>query len=118
MYWPLVWYRATVTKTLLRTLIDTISASSNVERDKIIVISDLHLGNDLAYSEGAKHLKRLEQFLNEVRSSNTIKELVIAGDMFDEWYIPTRVNTYGNGSQADFIRKTVTANQSIAIRIK
>lgn len=107
-----------MTKTLLRTLIDTISASSNVERDKIIVISDLHLGNDLAYSEGAKHLKRLEQFLNEVRSSNTIKELVIAGDMFDEWYIPTRVNTYGNGSQADFIRKTVTANQSIAIRIK
>lgn len=92
---------------------DTISTSSNIERDKIIVISDLHLGNDLAYSEDVKHLKRLEQFLNEVRSSNTIKELVIAGDMFDEWYIPTRVNTYGNGSQADFIRKTVVANQSV-----
>ncbi|NLI36870.1 MAG: hypothetical protein GX416_10210 [Bacteroidales bacterium] len=92
---------------------DTISASSNVERDKIIVISDLHLGNDLAYSENVKHLKRLEQFLNEVRSSNTIKELVIAGDMFDEWYIPTRVNTYGNGSQTDFVRKTVVANQRI-----
>jgi len=92
---------------------DNTSETSTTERDKIVVISDLHLGNDLAYSENVKHLKRLEQFLNEVRSSNTIKELVIAGDMFDEWYIPTRSETYGGGSQADFIKKTVVANQSI-----
>ena len=53
---------------------DSISESSNNERDKIVVISDLHLGNDLAYSENVKHLERLEQFLNEVRSSSTVKE--------------------------------------------
>ncbi len=92
---------------------DTISESSSNERDKMVVISDLHLGNDLSYSENVKHLKRLEQFLNEVRSSGTIKELVIAGDMFDEWYIPTRTDTYGSGSQADFVRKTVAANQGV-----
>lgn len=91
---------------------DTLSESNN-DRDKIVVISDLHLGNDLSYSENVKHLKRLEQFLNEVRSSSTIKELAIAGDMFDEWYIPTRTDTYGSGSQADFIRKTVAANQAV-----
>jgi UDP-2,3-diacylglucosamine pyrophosphatase LpxH len=92
---------------------DNTSESSNNERDKIVVISDLHLGNDLSYSENVKHLKRLEQFLNEVKASNTIKELVIAGDMFDEWYIPTRTNTYGSGTQADFIKKTVAANQGV-----
>lgn len=92
---------------------DYTSESSVKERDKIVVISDLHLGNDLAYSETVKHQKRLEQFLNEVRTSGTIKELVIGGDMFDEWYIPTRVNTYGDGTQADFIRKTVKANKDI-----
>lgn len=92
---------------------DTTSESSNNVRDKIVVISDLHLGNDLAYSENVKHLKRLQQFLNEVRSSQTIRELVIAGDMFDEWYIPTRADTYSGGSQASFIKKTVAANQSI-----
>ena len=91
---------------------DTLSESNN-DRNKIVVISDLHLGNDLSYSENVKHLKRLEQFLNEVRSSSTIKELTIAGDMFDEWYIPTRTDTYGSGSQADFIRKTVAANQAV-----
>ncbi|HPE58559.1 MAG TPA: metallophosphoesterase [Bacteroidales bacterium] len=92
---------------------DNISENSSNERDKIVVISDLHMGNDLSYSENVKHLQRLEQFLNEVRSSATIKELVIGGDMFDEWYVPTRVDAYGGGSQADFVRKTVAANQVI-----
>jgi len=92
---------------------DAISESRNTGRDKIVVISDVHLGNDLAYSENVKHLKRLEEFLNEVRRSATVKELVIGGDMFDEWYIPTRTDTYGNGTQADFIRKTVAANQGV-----
>ena len=92
---------------------DIIFDSSNDTRDKIVVISDLHLGNDLTYSENVKHLERLEEFLNEVRSSATVKELVIGGDMFDDWYIPTRTDTYGGGSQADFIRKTVAANQGV-----
>ncbi len=89
-----------------------VESDSNV-RNKIVVISDLHLGNDLSYSENVKHLKRLQEFLNSVRSSATVKELVIGGDMFDEWYIPSRVNTYGGGSQADFVKKSVEANQDI-----
>lgn len=92
---------------------DTTAVSSNQERNKILVISDLHLGNDLSYSETVHHLGRLEAFLKEVRSSKTIKELVIAGDMFDDWYIPTRTDTYGSGTPTDFIRKTVAANQRI-----
>ncbi len=92
---------------------DILTVSSNELRDKIVVISDLHLGSDLSYSETVKHLKRLEQFLNEVRSSNTVKELVIAGDMLDDWYVPTRIDTYGGGSQADFVRKSVKANQGV-----
>lgn len=92
---------------------DTISVSSNTDRDKIVIISDLHLGNDLSYSENVKHLPRLKEFLNEVRSSATVKELVIGGDMFDEWYIPTRSETYPNASQTEFIEKTVKANQAV-----
>lgn len=92
---------------------DTISVSSNEARDKIVVISDLHLGNDLSYSENVKHLQRLEEFLNEVRSSATIRELVLGGDIFDDWYVPTRIDAYGDGLQADFIRKTVAANQGV-----
>lgn len=92
---------------------DTVAENVGNDREKIVIISDLHIGNDLSYSETVKHLQRLEQFLNEVRSSETVKELVIGGDMLDEWYIPSRTNTYGGGTQADFVKKTVAANQGV-----
>ena len=66
---------------------DIISESSNDARDKIVVISDLHLGNDLSYSETVAHLDRIAQLLNEVRTSATIKELILNGDILDEWYL-------------------------------
>jgi UDP-2,3-diacylglucosamine pyrophosphatase LpxH len=100
-------------ETIVPNPFDTISESSNNERDKILIISDLHLGSDLSYSETVKHIERLEQFLNEVKTSATIKELILNGDILDEWYIPTRVDSYDGGSQADFSRKTVAANQGI-----
>lgn len=92
---------------------DNCAESSHVAREKIVVISDLHLGNDLTYSENVKHLERLEQFLNEVRESESIKELILAGDILDEWYIPTRIDSYGAGTQADFARKSATANKAV-----
>lgn len=92
---------------------DNLRESSNIARDKIVVISDLHIGNDISYSETVKHMPRLIEFLNEVRSSATVKELVIGGDMFDEWYIPAKADTYGGGTQADFVRKTVAANKGL-----
>lgn len=92
---------------------DNISDSNNDKRNKIVVISDLHLGADIAYTETIHHLDRLEQFLKEVRSSTTIKEMIINGDLYDDWYVPTRVDTYGTGSHADFIRKTIATNQKV-----
>ena len=92
---------------------DTISLGDNSVREKIVIISDLHLGSNLSYSENVKHLKRLEQFLNEVKSSTSIKELVIGGDMIDEWSVPMLVNTYSNGSQTDFVKKLVATNKGV-----
>ena len=109
----LLFANCTKTDPIVLNPFDIVFESSNDSRDKIVVISDLHLGNDLTYSETVKHLKRLEEFLNEVRTSSTVKELVIAGDMFDDWYIPTRIDTYGGSSQADFIRKSVSANKGV-----
>lgn len=82
-------------------------------RNKIIVVSDLHLGNDLSYSECVQHLPRLAQFLTEIRESKTVKELVIAGDMLDEWYVPSRTDTYGGKTQKEFIQKIATQNKSV-----
>jgi len=92
---------------------DEMESSNNNSRDKIVVISDIHLGADLSYSENTKHLSRLEQFINEVRDSKTVKELVIGGDMIDGWYVPTRTNTYSAGSQQAFVKKIASSNKVV-----
>lgn len=91
---------------------DTTVNNSEV-RNKIVVISDLHLGSDLSYSECVQHLPRLTEFLNNIRYSKTVKELVIAGDMLDEWYVPSRNDTYQGKTQLDFIKKIAETNKCV-----
>jgi hypothetical protein len=59
-------------------------------RAVIMCISDLHLGDDRSFNIGYGWLNDnrslLAGFLNKVRLSPNIKELVIAGDLFDEWF--------------------------------
>ena len=92
---------------------DLTSESDPLVRNKIVVISDLHLGADTSYSENVRHLPRLAQFLGEIRESETVKELVIAGDMLDEWYVPSRNNTYKGETQEAFIRKIASQNKIV-----
>jgi len=80
------------------------------KRNEIVVISDLHMGADLSYSELNKNLEPLEKFLNKIRISANVKELVIAGDLLDEWFVPADVNTYDGKDQSDFVKRiAVTA---------
>ncbi|GAB1419755.1 hypothetical protein MASR2M12_25200 [Bacteroidales bacterium] len=83
------------------------------ERNVIVVISDLHLGADLAYAECSKNLVALENFLEKVRKAPNVKELVIAGDLLDEWYVPANVNTYQGKDQADFVRRIAQSNKGV-----
>lgn len=92
---------------------DSEIGNGTVARDKILVISDLHLGADLSYSECVHHLPMLIDFLNDVRQSKTIKELVIAGDMLDEWYVPSRNDTYEGKTQLDFVKKIAEKNKCV-----
>ena len=92
---------------------ETTESGVVLTRDKVVVISDVHLGNDTTYSECVKHLPLLKKFLTQVRGSKTIKELVIAGDMLDEWYVPSRTDTYNGGTQKDFVRKIAQSNKIV-----
>ena len=58
------------------------------ERNMIVVISDIHLGADTAYAECKHNLKPLENLLKQIKESPNVKELVIAGDLVDEWFVP------------------------------
>lgn len=83
------------------------------ERNEIVVISDIHLGADLAYAETNKNLAPLERFLEQVRVAPQVKELVIAGDMLDEWFVPATVDTYQGKDQKDFVQRIATANKGV-----
>lgn len=83
------------------------------DRNMLVVISDLHLGSNLAYSEINKNLKPLEELLNKIRTSTNVKELVIAGDMLDEWFVPASIDTYNGGSQSDFVQQVAETNKGV-----
>ena len=83
------------------------------ERNMIVIISDLHLGADLNYAECKNNLLSLEKLLKRIKAAPDVKELVIAGDMIDEWFVPATTDTYQGKDQADFVRRIATANKGV-----
>jgi len=87
-----------------------------------IVISDLHLGDSRSVSEGYgwnKHMKdTLAFFLDYLEADQNWDELIVAGDLFEEWTSPADVAAMrdNNGkiiTEAEFFQKIVTDNQAI-----
>lgn len=87
--------------------------TDSTERDLIVVVSDFHLGADLDYAEINENLPALENFFNQISTSRNVKELVIAGDLLDEWFVPASVDTYHGNDQSDFVDRIATANAGV-----
>ncbi|MHC1771324.1 MAG: metallophosphoesterase [Flexilinea sp.] len=80
-------------------------------RDKIVVISDIHLGIDNTFSENVQNLPLLIEFLQRLQKTQDVRELVIAGDFLDEWYLPVYYPSYSDSDQ--FYRDVIANNQDI-----
>jgi len=85
----------------------------NNERSLIVCISDIHLGMDDSYAEIKDNRDALVNFLNHIRISPNVKELVIGGDLIDEWFIPMHINTFNGKSQLDFVKSVVINNKPV-----
>ncbi|MBI9111953.1 metallophosphoesterase [Maridesulfovibrio ferrireducens] len=83
------------------------------ERNLIVVISDLHLGADISYTETKDNLIPLENFLKRIEDSTNVKELVIGGDLLDEWFVPATVDTYNGYDQFDFVERIAATNNRV-----
>ncbi len=63
-----------------------------LERTLIACISDIHCGDERAtngnYSWFGENAAAFEDFLNFIKNNQKVKELVILGDLFDEWMVP------------------------------
>ncbi len=83
----------------------------------IVVISDMHLGDARSINEKYgwfnKNTSRLVGFINLLRKKPNVKELVIAGDMFDEWVAPMTSDTFSGASQSGFVDMIVAANKPV-----
>ncbi len=64
--------------------------SSPAERNTLIFISDLHMNVNANYSWLVDHADDLAQFLNEVNARDDVAELVILGDLLDDWVSPVK----------------------------
>lgn len=83
------------------------------ERNMIVVLSDVHLGADLNYAECKNNLGALEKLLKQIKAEKNVKEIVIAGDLIDEWFVPATLDTYQGGNQADFVQRIAKANSGV-----
>ncbi len=69
------------------------TVKSEVKRNKIVVISDIHLGMDSKFAEINKNFPNLVDLVTKVGNSPDVKELVIGGDLMDQWFIPMNYKT-------------------------
>jgi UDP-2,3-diacylglucosamine pyrophosphatase LpxH len=79
-----------------------------------VVISDLHLGDQRSINDGygwtIKNRAKLVSFLQMLRQQPNVKELVIAGDLFDEWVAPMDYDTFNGATESGFVDMIVAAN--------
>jgi UDP-2,3-diacylglucosamine pyrophosphatase LpxH len=80
-------------------------------RNKIVVISDIHLGINDAYSEINDNVPVLIEFLKRLQVTTDVSELVIAGDFLDEWFLPVYFESYTDSTA--FYQACVDNNQDI-----
>ncbi|GAB1444260.1 hypothetical protein MASR2M39_31100 [Ignavibacteriales bacterium] len=68
-------------------------SKKEVKRNKIVVISDIHLGMDSKFAEINKNFPNLVDLVTKVGNSPDVKELVIGGDLMDQWFVPMNYKT-------------------------
>jgi UDP-2,3-diacylglucosamine pyrophosphatase LpxH len=79
--------------------------------DKILVFGDIHLGIDNKYSETVENRQLFLDFIKKIENTTDVRELVINGDFFDDWYLPLTYPKYDDADE--FYRKAMINNQDV-----
>jgi len=85
--------------------------NSNATADKIVVVSDIHLGIDDSFSEIFENRELFVEFLKRLQQTGDVRELVLSGDILDDWYLPLTYPAYDD--PAEFYRKVLKNNQTV-----
>ena len=79
--------------------------------NKIVVLSDIHLGVDDRYSETVENRDLLLDFLAKLKNTSDVREVVLNGDFLDDWYLPLTYATYSDPGK--FYREVIKNNQEV-----
>jgi len=85
-------------------------------RNKIVVISDLHLGVNDRVSEDIVNRPYLIDFINRVGQTESIRELVIAGDFLDDWMLP--LNYPVSTDSQEYYKQCIANNKGVIDALK
>ena len=102
----------------------TMNEEAKSSRYATIIISDIHMGDERACSDTdnspycwfIENKSIFKTFLNCIKNATWIKELVIAGDLIDEWVAPVDVPVWGNNindTEETFLASVYNANKDI-----
>lgn len=96
----------------------------NKKRTKRIFVSDIHMGDENSINPvgGLKpygwlkedHASKFANFLKFVISDSDVKQLIILGDLFDEWVCPAEVKPISISSSEQY-KKIASAPQNVGI---
>lgn len=117
-----------VTLELRTTAKHLVSVGDTTSRNAIVCISDIHMGDPrsatLGYCWFTNNAPALESLLDVVISSPQVRQLVILGDLFDEWVVPYRLSPFdtvsGIKNSRDYFKAIASApvNLNIINRLK
>jgi UDP-2,3-diacylglucosamine pyrophosphatase LpxH len=95
--------------------------NDTTKRNSIICISDIHMGDQRAAVSGycwfGKNEAALESLLDVVIASPQVAQLVILGDLFDEWVVPYRISPFDPASGINNSRDYFLAIANSAVNI-
>ena len=97
--------------------------SGAAERNKIIFVSDLHMNVDGSYSWLVDHADDLAKFITDVENRDDVAEVVILGDLVDQWVAPVKntpntfidVLTAGNNAAIVAALQGLCANPDVKV---
>lgn len=84
-------------------------------RNKLVFISDLHMNVDGTYSWLVKHAPDLARFLYNLNKRDDVAELIILGDLLDDWVCPVAdtPQTFSDILSANYNNGVVPALQEV-----
>ncbi|MCX6285635.1 MAG: metallophosphoesterase [Bacteroidetes bacterium] len=95
--------------------------NDTTKRNSIVCISDIHMGDPRSVVYGYcwfyKNAAALESLLNVVLTSDHVRQLVILGDLFDEWVVPYRISPFDSAAGINTSRDYFLSIANSAVNI-